>query len=181
MRSRYRVLHTLGTLSLILAWVLLILGIVGAIGSSMFLGGFVDSINSLLGGAFTLPRSLSLAGVIPALLWGIAGFLQFFVIGKVLQLLVDMDETTLGIAQSAKQAPEASSQEPEISGELKRQAKLIAATLESTQQLQQQVAGLEAKMDQPALVDEFVPLDEEPIDLDVEDDVVVDIDPVGEE
>lgn len=94
MKSRYGVLRTLGTLSIILAWILLILGIAAAIFGWWGIGQLLRAID--------LPQPLAglgpLMGVLPPLLWGIAGFLQFFVVGKVLQLLVGLDDTTIGMS-----------------------------------------------------------------------------------
>lgn len=95
MKSRFRVLQTLGTLSLVLAYILLILGIVAAFGAWAAVRG--------LGNSIDLPGWVSVIGIVPPLLWGILGFLQFFIVGKVLQLLVGMDETTLNIAQELRQ------------------------------------------------------------------------------
>lgn len=94
MNSRYQNLHTLGTLALILAWVLLAIGIVGAIGGWISLGGLARTLN--------LPGTLALSVVVPSLLFGLSSFLQFFILGKVLQLLVGMDDTTMTISQEVR-------------------------------------------------------------------------------
>ncbi len=119
MKSRYGVLRTLGTLSIILAWVLLILGV--AVGVVAWFG--ISQIMTTLMNAIDLPEGLQalgtvgpLAGLVPALLWGIGGFVQFFVIGKVLHLLVDVDDRSTNMAQELKR--QASNQEA-----------LVAATL----------------------------------------------------
>jgi uncharacterized membrane protein len=123
-KSRFGVLHTLGTLSLILAWVLLILGIVLALVAWFGISQLMDQLMS----AIDLPESLSvlstvgpLAGLLPPLFWGIGGFLQFFVIGKVLHLLVALDDKSESMAQEIKR--QASNQEA-----------LVAATLISPAQ-----------------------------------------------
>jgi hypothetical protein len=91
----------------------------------------------------------SIFAAIPALLFGILSFIQFYIIGKVLHLLVDLDATTLDV-QAKVQAPAASDGTTdagaEISGELKRQAKLIASNLEATQSLQQQIGSLQSRI-----------------------------------
>jgi hypothetical protein len=118
-KSRFGVLRTLGTLSIILAWVLLILGIAVALVAWFGIGQLMNQLMS----AIDLPEGLGvlstvgpLAGLLPPLFWGIGGFLQFFVIGKVLQLLVAMDDRSEAIAQEVKR--QASNQEA-----------LVAATL----------------------------------------------------
>jgi hypothetical protein len=95
------VLRTLGTLSIILAWILLILGIAAAIFGSWGISQLLRAID--------LPQPFagmgSLLGILPPLFWGIAGFLQFFVIGKVLQLLVGLDDAAIGMSNDlARQA-----------------------------------------------------------------------------
>lgn len=144
MKSRYQGLHFVGTLWLILAWVLLILGILAAIGVFAALGG----LRSLLAEFnFTLPGALSWGAAIPALLWGIVSFLVFYSLGKALHLLVDLDNTTRSTAAKPEvQVAPVVDENLEISGELKRQATLIASTLEATQGLQKQVAQLESKV-----------------------------------
>ena len=85
----------------------------------------------------------------PGLLFAVLIFLQFYIIGKVLHLMVGLDERTLVAEQSTQLAatavasPEAGT---DISGELNRQAKLIASNLEATQGLQQQFASLQARL-----------------------------------
>ena len=85
-------LRRIGTLSLVLAWVLLAIGIIAAIAMWITLGGIAKSIAAI-------PGSISLVGAVPSLLFGIGNFLQFFVLGKVLHLLVDVDERTQGITR----------------------------------------------------------------------------------
>ena len=85
---------------------------------------------------------------LPGLLFGFLGFIQFYIIGKVLHLLVDLDNTTLNVQEKVQsQSGPAASVDAgaEISGELKRQAKLIASNLEATQSLQQQIGSLQAR------------------------------------
>lgn len=132
-----------GTFALIIAWLVLILGIAGAV--SVWLG--VQSLTRSL----EIDRGVlpSLLTALPLLLFGILGFIQFYIIGKVLRLLVDIDENTLNLQQQT-QSPVAvtttGAGSAEISGELKRSAKLIAANLEATQGLQQQVMSLHQRL-----------------------------------
>lgn len=144
MKSRYNALRTIGTLALILAWVVLILGIV--FGITTWLG--LSAVQNALSG-FDLNVSLGplpILGVIPGLLWGILGFLVYYAIGKTLHLLVDMDERTLQLNAAVAQPAAADDSGSEMSGELKRQAKLISANLEATQDIQRQLAAIESKM-----------------------------------
>jgi hypothetical protein len=66
--------------------ILLILGIGGALFGWSIVNNFVQA-------GVGLPGSLTLAGALPPLLIGLWGFFQFFVIGKVLHLLVDLDDS----------------------------------------------------------------------------------------
>lgn len=155
MKSRYQGLHFIGTLSLILAWVLLILAIIAAIGAFAALGGLRSVLAEY---NITLPGALSWGAAIPALLWGLGSFLVFYSLGKTLHLLVDLDNTTRLMAEKPEaQATPVADANLEISGELKRQATLIASTLEATQGLQKQVAQLETKVAAPALPAPSVP------------------------
>lgn len=88
-------LRKIGTLSQILAWVLLVIGIIAAIALWSTLGGIAKSIA-------VIPGSIALVGAVPSLLFGIGNFLQFFVLGKVLHLLVDLGGTTQEISQELK-------------------------------------------------------------------------------
>ncbi len=83
-------LRTIGSLSLILAWILLIIGVVAAISVWMAMNGLSSAIAAI-------PGSIGLVAAIPWLLFGIGNFLQFFILGKVLHLLVGVEETTLSI------------------------------------------------------------------------------------
>jgi len=140
-KSRYQGLRGFGTLALIIAWILLILGILAGIGS--WLG-----INALTAALDMSNVGWSIFTAVPGLLFGFLGFIQFYIIGKVLHLLVDLDDTTLNV-QEKVQSPAGSAASvdagAEISGELKRQAKLIASNLEATQSLQQQIGSLQAR------------------------------------
>lgn len=86
MTSRYGILRTIGWLSIALAVILLILGIGGAIFGWSIVNNFVSA-------GVGLPSSLLLVGALPPLLAGIWGFVWFFVVGKVLHLLVDLDDS----------------------------------------------------------------------------------------
>lgn len=143
MKSRYSALRTIGTLALILAWVILILGVLAAIGSWIGLNNLLDAMNLQAGG-------VAFGGAIWILIVAILGFLQWYVLGKVLHLLVDVDDTTLGISQQVQEPVPTAQPGAEISGELKRQAQLIAANLETSQEIQQHVIALEDKLVSPA-------------------------------
>lgn len=143
MKSRYNGLRTIGTLALILAWVVLILGIILGIASWLGLSAVQNALSS-----FDLNVNLGplpILGVIPGLLWGILGFLVYYAIGKVLHLLVDVDERTMQL-RLTEQPAAVDESGAEVSGEMKRQAKLIAANLEATQDIQRQLAAIEGKM-----------------------------------
>jgi hypothetical protein len=144
-KSRYQGLRAFGTIALIIAWILLILGILSAVGT--WLG--INALSRQLTAAGTSAGGWSLAVALPPLLFGIFGFIQFYIIGKVLRLLVDLDETALDVQQKV-QAPEASAPAgdggADISGELKRQAKLITSNLEATQALQQQIGSIQSRI-----------------------------------
>ena len=144
MKSRYNGLRTIGTLSLILAWVVLILGIILGIVSWLGLNAIQNTLNG-----FDLNVSLGplpILGVIPGLLWGILGFLVYYAIGKVLHLLVDVDERTMQLNQAGQQPVVSDDAGAEVSGEMKRQAKLIAANLEATQDIQRQLTVIENRL-----------------------------------
>jgi hypothetical protein len=141
-KSRYQGLRGFGTLALVIAWILLILGILAAIGTWLGIGSLATALTGERAG-------WSIFAAIPGLLFGVMGFIQFYIIGKVLHLLVDLDNTALDVQQKV-QAPEGSTAagdgSTEISGELKRQSKLIASNLEATQSLQQQFGSLQTRI-----------------------------------
>jgi hypothetical protein len=145
-KSRYQNLHRIGTLSLILAWVVLVVGILAAIG--VWLG--LNQVSSSLRTNFEMPNGLGpapLLAALPGLLAAVLVFLQFYIIGKVLHLLVDLEARSAPSQQAAPAvATPATGGDSEISGELNRQAKLIASNLEATQAIQQQLASLQARM-----------------------------------
>jgi hypothetical protein len=145
-KSRYQNLHRIGTLSLILAWVVLVLGILAAIG--IWLG--LNQVSSSLRTNFEIPNGLGpapLLAALPGLLAAVLVFLQFYIIGKVLHLLVDLEARSAPNQQTAPAvATPATSGDSEISGELNRQAKLIASNLEATQAIQLQLASLQTRM-----------------------------------
>ena len=150
MKSRYNGLRTIGTLALILAWVVLILGII--LGIATWLG--LSAVQNTLSG-FDLNVNLGplpILGVVPGVLWGILGFLVYYAIGKTLHLLVDVDERTMQLNSAAAQPAAAEDAGSEMSGELKRQAKLIAANLEATQDIQRQLAAIESKLGMSPIV-----------------------------
>ncbi|MEA3334607.1 MAG: hypothetical protein U9R25_01765 [Chloroflexota bacterium] len=174
MKSRYSTLRSIGTLALVAAWIILILGVIGAFATWFGLGGLARDLE--------LPGSVGFAAAIPVLLGGIFGFLQFYILGKVLHLLVDGDDTQQEILAATKNIsiePAPDSAALEISGELKRQSKLIASTLESTEEIKTQVADLDTKVEAAvAPVDEVTTVVVETLDKDgevIETDVVTEI------
>ena len=147
MKSRYQNLRRIGTLSLILAWIVLVLGILSAIGVSLGLNqlGNLLRTNFDYQGFFPSP----ILAALPGLLFAVPIFLQFYIIGKVLHLMVGLDERTLVAEQNTQVAATAVASpgaDTDIPGELNRQAKLIASNLEATQGLQQQFASLQARL-----------------------------------
>lgn len=112
MKSRYGVLRTLGTLSIIWAVILLLLGIASGALGWWGLGQLLPAID--------LPREVSSAAnavafLVP-LIWGLVGFLQFFVIGKVLHLLVGLDDAA--VRMSAELERQSSNQQALVSAVL---------------------------------------------------------------
>ena len=147
MKSRYQNLRRIGTLSVILAWIVLVLGILSAIGVWFGLSQLDKSLQTKFDyeGFFPSP----FLSALPGLLIAVLVFLQFYVIGKVLQLMVGLDERTLvsqQVTQPAATTAVSTGADTEISGELNRQSKLIASNLEATQGLQQQFASLQARL-----------------------------------
>lgn len=142
MNSRYKGLRAIGTLALIVAWLTLILGILGVIGG--WLG--IRSILTQLGATGS---GWSIMAILPGLLVALLGFFQLYIVGKVLHLLVDLDSTTLDVQkkmQTPAFTPMVGDGITDISGELKRQAKLIASNLEATQALQTQLGTLQSRL-----------------------------------
>lgn len=142
MKSRYQGLRGFGTLALVIAWILLILGILAAIGTWLGLSSLATQLTGQSAG-------WTIFSALPGLLFAILAFVQFYIIGKVLHLLVDLDATALDVQQKV-QTPVAAAGPGEatadISGELKRQAKLIASNLEATQALQQQLSSIQSRI-----------------------------------
>lgn len=142
MKSRYQGLRIFGTLALIIAWILLILGILAAVGAWLGLNSLAQQLTGQQAG-------WTIFTAVPGLLFGIMGFIQFYIIGKGLHLLVDLDATALDVQQKVQTPAAAASTSDaagEISGELKRQAKLIATNLEATQALQQQLSSIQSRI-----------------------------------
>lgn len=147
MKSRYQNLRRIGTLSLILAWIVLVLGILSALGVSLGLNQLGNSLRTNFDYQGFFPSPILAA--LPGLLFAVLIFLQFYIIGKVLHLMVGLDERTAvsqQVTQSAATTAASTGADTEISGELNRQSKLIASNLEATQALQQQFASLQARL-----------------------------------
>jgi len=142
-KSRYQGLRSFGTLALVIAWILLILGILAAIGTWLGLSSLATQLTGQRAG-------WAIFSALPGLFFAILAFIQFYIIGKVLHLLVDLDDTALDVQQKvqtpAATAAGASEAPADISGELKRQAKLIASNLEATQALQQQLSSIQGRI-----------------------------------
>lgn len=94
-KSRYGFLRTLGTLSVAIAWILLLLGVLAAV------GGWLGM--TALRRAVDVPAAFNLIGVVPPLIFAVSSFLWFYIVGKVLKLLVDMDDTTMDLAKTLKE------------------------------------------------------------------------------
>ncbi len=147
MKSRYQNLRRIGTLSVILAWIVLVLGILSAIGVWLGLSQLSNYLQTTFDYQGFFPSPILAA--LPGLLIAVLVFLQFYVIGKVLQLMVGLDERTpvaQQVTQPAATTAVSTDADTEISGELNRQSKLIASNLEATQGLQQQLASLQARL-----------------------------------
>jgi len=141
-KSRYQGLRSFGTLALVIAWILLILGILAAIGTWLGISSLATQLTGQRAGWVIF-------SALPGLFFAILAFIQFYIIGKVLHLLVDLDDTALDVQQKVQTpaaAAGASEASADISGELKRQAKLIASNLEATQALQQQLSSIQSRI-----------------------------------
>ena len=142
MTSRYQSLRVFGTLAVIIAWVILIVGLLAAFGSWR-------AAQSVAAALEVSNTQMTWLAALPGILVAILGFIEFYAIGKVLHLLVDVDGATQDVQRKlsapivAESAPGAGA---EISGELKRQAKLIASNLEATQALQKQISSLSTRL-----------------------------------
>ncbi len=84
---KYGLLRAIGTIMKVLAWIILVVGIVAAI------VGLIS-----LGSSTGLTRSLAYAGVIGAPLLSIVWFVQLYAFGSILSLLIDIEESTRAMA-----------------------------------------------------------------------------------
>ena len=84
---KYGLLRAIGTIMKVLAWIILVVGIVAAI------VGLIS-----LGSSTGLTRSLAYAGVIGAPLLSIVWFVQLYAFGSILSLLIDIEESTRTMA-----------------------------------------------------------------------------------
>lgn len=94
MKSRYGFLRALGSLSVAIAWILLILGVLAAVGGWMGMTAFRRAVD--------VPAAFTLVGIVPPLIFAVSSFLWFYIVGKVLKLLVDMDDTTMDLSKTLK-------------------------------------------------------------------------------
>ncbi len=87
---KYGFLRVVAFILKLLAWLALLGGIVGAIISRTSLGGLLESLN--------LPAWLPGAGSVGVLLLCVVWFVQLFVFGSILSLLIDIEENTRALA-----------------------------------------------------------------------------------
>jgi hypothetical protein len=84
---KYGLLRAIGTILKVLAWIILVVGIVAAIAGLFSLGRSTG-----------LTRFVALTGVIGAPLLSIIWFIQLYAFGSVLSLLIDIEESTRAMA-----------------------------------------------------------------------------------
>lgn len=94
--KRFGVLRFVGTLLKVVAWILLVLFILGAIAAVLFGGQLIDQLQTLGAvGALALPTNLSgIALGVSMLFLGIIYFLVLYVVGERLLLTVAVEENT---------------------------------------------------------------------------------------
>ncbi|RME49241.1 MAG: hypothetical protein D6791_01205 [Chloroflexi bacterium] len=91
--EKYRDLRLIGGLLRILAWIVLVLGVIAAIGGAVALGGLLN--------AGFLPR----LGIFLAILiaTGIVNFFQLYILGTILHIAIDVESNTGASAANSAQ------------------------------------------------------------------------------
>lgn len=98
MEKRYGILRFIATLWKILAWVVLVLGLLGAVG--VLIGGLSDSFLDLMRmGEFGLPRDFGgpLVGIVGFLAFLFGALMQFFglyAVGEIISVFLSIEENT---------------------------------------------------------------------------------------
>ncbi len=92
MESRFTALRVIGIVFKILAWIALILGLLGAIGA-LFAGFTLSNQPGLLGLSFSGPLA-GIASFIVVLITAIVNFMLFYAVGESIYLFLSIEENT---------------------------------------------------------------------------------------
>src|SRR3954471_24489440 len=96
--KRFGVLRFFGTLMKVIAWIILILSVLGAISVALFSGALLSNLAPTLGEQAQTIASLGLGGGILAgifvMIFGLVYFLIFYVVGESLHLQLAVEENT---------------------------------------------------------------------------------------
>jgi hypothetical protein len=97
---RYGLLRLIAFLLKFIAWVILVIGLLGAVGLGL--------LSARAGNQTGILAALPLAGTVALPILGIVWWVQFFAFGSILSLLIDIEENTRLIAAKTPDAlPEA--------------------------------------------------------------------------
>lgn len=102
MESKYRVLRLVATIWKILAWIVLVLFVLGACGTlaSSFLGGSNPAFGNSNLGALNLV--LGLVGAVVVLLLGAIYFLSLYAFAEIIDVLISLEVNTRSTAEQLK-------------------------------------------------------------------------------
>jgi hypothetical protein len=109
MQKKYGVLRTIATINKIIAWIVLVLGVLGGCVSLAF--GLLPGLTSA--GSRTAPALLmgglaaGLMTSIGAIFFAVVYFLVFYSFGEMIYLLIDLEENTRTTAEHLKNIPKA--------------------------------------------------------------------------
>ncbi len=112
MEKRYGVLRVVATLWKIIAWIVLVLGILGAIGTLIFgIAGASPQFWRMMGMGPAMREGgivIGIVGFLVGLLVSVIYFLVFFAMGQLITLMIDIEENTraLRIATAGDLPPE---------------------------------------------------------------------------
>ena len=87
---KYALLRVIATVLKVLGWIVLGVGVIGAI---------ILAVTAVPRAAAIIPQAVGLAGTGMVALLGVIWFVQLYAFGSILSLLVDIEENTRALAQ----------------------------------------------------------------------------------
>jgi Zn-dependent protease with chaperone function len=112
--KRYKLLHVISTIFKIVAWIVLILGLLASIGALVLslTGGLLSDDMGVIGPRIITPMRLGIPAFLVGLLITLLNFCTWYAAGALIALFIAIEENTRATAQWLESQPQAATSTP---------------------------------------------------------------------